>query len=155
VSNSPYQDDPVSIPDDARLLRRISQLHVDWTLTDDEGQPRVVGQGVQFYDKKRAAKAGCPGPAMSFYLKNKQPDLDAFLDGMTATGDGIAEVLARDLRALGDGKSIGIQPWERPDYPGHVVVFRLDGARDLSNGMKDSLREHLREGFVRLPSPPP
>lgn len=153
MPDSPYQDDLESIPDDVRLLRRVSQRLVDWNSTDAQGRPGLSGQAVQFYDKKRAEKAGCPAPAMSFYLERAQLDLDAFLDAITATGDGVAVVHARDLRALGDGKSVGIQPWERPEHSGHVVAFRIDGARDLSNGMKNALREHLRAGFIRLPSP--
>ena len=54
LGGSPYDDDPIGVPPDARLIRRVNRKFCDWNALDAAGNPRVTSQAVQFYSEKMA-----------------------------------------------------------------------------------------------------
>ena len=147
LGSCPYDDDPIGIPPGARLIRRVNPRFCDWNALDDAGNPRVTRQAVQFDTKKRAAKFGCPGPALSVIVESLADPTKVLAERYA--GDGLARVTADVIRGA-DGKR-GIQLWPMPEEPAHAVVFRVDGGRDLPAGVKKRLAEHLSENWIVPP----
>lgn len=144
---SPYKDDPVGIPPDASLLRRVNPRFCDWDALDAAENPRVTRQAVQFYTEEMAAKVGCPGPALSVIVESLADPIEVLLDRYA--GDGLAHITADAIR--GDSGQYGIQLWPTLEEPAHAVVFRVDGGRDLPKSVKRRLAEHLSQNWVTPP----
>lgn len=147
LGGSPYDDDPIRIPPDARLIRRVNPRFCDWNALDVAGNPRVTRQAVQFYTKNMAARFGCPGPALSVIVESLADPIHILAERYA--GDGLARVTADVIRGA-DGKR-GVHLWPMPEESAHAVVFRTDGGRDLLAGVKKRLAEHLSENWIVPP----
>lgn len=129
-----FVDDPIQIPDDALLLRR-----VDWDKAG--GKTRVpVGERAKMtgnfftdYPEGKALELGYPGACMSVGLLHEieRRGLDAaraMLQGFE--GYGLVAVRAGALRSLvranGDPCPQGIMPAPTAQEPWHAVVFDLE-----------------------------
>ncbi len=143
---SPYRDDLDSITAQCRLIRRINRHFCAWNSLDSKGNPRVTSQAVQFYTQDMAEKLGCPGPALSVIVESIADPISVLINRYQ--GDGLAFLNAGVVR--GDGER-GIQLWPTDEEPAHAVVFRTDGGKDLSRGVKKQFAEHLSRNWIVTP----
>ena len=136
-------DDPVGVPDDAILYRR-----VDWDKIGGQAKyavgevGRLNANAFTDYDAARAATFGYSGPCMSvgtsIVLAKLGKGPEALLEGFP--GYGLARMRAGDLRHLVRGdhtacpQGIMLAPTEAE--PWHAVVFDLAGGKRSTSAAK-------------------
>jgi hypothetical protein len=140
-------DDPVGVPDDTILYRR-----VDWDKIGGRGKyaagevGKLNANAFTDYDAARAATFGYAGPCMSVaastVLAKLGKDPDVLLERFP--GYGLARMRASDLRHLvrGDGmecpQGIMLAPTEAE--PWHAVVFDIAGVKRPASAAKAIVR---------------
>ena len=142
-----YQDTPDTIPDHARLIRRIHTKGCDWRTIDSDGNPRITTGAVQFSNPIASREAGYPGPSMSVIVEHLADPIDDLKRRYPKNG--LAYLTAGIVRAQG---GLGIQLWPTDQEPAHAVVFRTDGINRLSKGVRHIFAEHLSQNWI---TPPP
>jgi hypothetical protein len=122
---------------------------VDWSVRNDENQPRIKSWAFQDWTPKMVEKHGLPGPAMSVGLKSILEahgyEANRMIEGRT--GYAVAGLTAAAARAVQQG----ITGHPTDDEPWHSLVFCLH--RKAKN---DEMEVALAEAafWVIAPDPP-
>lgn len=125
-----FSDDPVAIPDDAILYRRVDWDRIGGRDKCPSGEKGTLNANCfRDYPDERSRVAGYPGPCMSVGISTVLDELgysaDKLLEGYE--GYGLAEITAGDIRRLvcADGSPCpqGIMPDPTEAEPWHGIIF--------------------------------